>query len=65
MVDELGYLSLGQQGSEYSSKCSARGTRPVENPYECAVCRLGEIFGITTAATAIADRLVRLRVSAF
>ena len=62
VVDELGYLSLGQQGSDLffqviSSRHQNRSTILTTNlPF----ADWGKIFDSTTAATAIADRLVQL-----
>ncbi len=61
VVDELGYLSLGQQGSDLffqviSSRHQNRSTILTTNlPF----ADWGKIFDSTTAATAIADRLVQ------
>jgi DNA replication protein DnaC len=61
VVDELGYLSLGQQGSDLffqviSSRHQTRSTILTTNlPF----ADWGKIFDSTTAATAIADRLVQ------
>ena len=61
VVDELGYLSLGQQGSDLffqviSSRHQNRSTVLTTNlPF----ADWGKIFDSTTAATAIADRLVQ------
>ncbi|MEN6439980.1 MAG: IS21-like element helper ATPase IstB [Syntrophobacter sp.] len=61
VVDELGYLSLGQQGSDLffqviSSRHQKRSTILTTNlPF----ADWGKIFDSTTAATAIADRLVQ------
>jgi DNA replication protein DnaC len=60
-VDELGYLSLGQQGSDLffqviSARHQNRSTILTTNlPF----ADWGKIFDSTTAATAIADRLVQ------
>jgi len=60
VVDELGYLSLGQQGSDFffqviSARHQNRSTILTTNlPF----ADWGKIFDSTTAATAIADRLV-------
>ena len=60
VVDELGYLSLGQQGSNLffqviSARHQNRSTILTTNlPF----ADWGKIFDSTTAATAIADRLV-------
>jgi DNA replication protein DnaC len=60
VVDEIGYLGLGKQGSNLffqviSQRHETRSTAITTN---LAVCRLGKIFDSTTVATAIADRLV-------
>ena len=61
VVDELGYLSLGQQGSDFffqviSARHQNRSTILTTNlPF----ADWGKIFDSTTAATAIADRLVQ------
>lgn len=59
VVDELGYLSLGQQGSDFffqviSARHQNRSTIFTTNLF----ADWGKIFDSTTAATAIADRLV-------
>jgi DNA replication protein DnaC len=60
VVDELGYLSLGQQGSDFffqiiTARHQNRSTILTTNlPF----ADWGKIFDSTTAATAIADRLV-------
>ena len=60
MVDEVGYLSLGQQGSSLffqviSDRHQKRSTILTTNlPF----ADWGKIFDSTTAAAAIADRLV-------
>jgi DNA replication protein DnaC len=60
LVDELGYLALGQQGSNLffqviSQRHQARSTILTTNlPF----AEWGKVFDSTTVATAIADRLV-------
>jgi DNA replication protein DnaC len=60
VIDEIGYLSLGTQGSNlFFQVISARHERKstiitTNRPF----AQWGEIFDNTTVATAIADRLV-------
>ena len=59
-VDELGYLPLGQQGSNLFFQVISKrhDTRSTIITTNLAFAQWGDIFDSTTVATAIADRLV-------
>jgi len=60
VVDELGYLSLGQQGSDFFFEviCARHQNRSTILTTNLPFADWGKLFDSTTAATAIADRLV-------